>query len=472
MNTKIQAAMFAGAIAALSATAYADNAQTPDGSLTWKGITLYGTLDAGVQYQSQGAPESDYFPPGTNSIIQKNSNGSQTSVGGNNLSQSKLGIKGQEEFGNGWSGVFKAEIFINPWSGQISDALKSVTLNNGKALAVQNTGVDSSIAGQLFGGVAYLGVSNAQFGTLTFGRNMGVLADGIGKYDPMLASQAFSPLGFSGTAAGGGDTEDRRLDSSVKYDAVFSGIHVAAQFQPKTGANPGTTQEFAVGFAAEGGSIDVFYMQKNDAIAAASLSAAQLADIAAVCAGTATATQAADYSCAAQNKGLSATISDNSTTGVMGKYIFASIGTTVSAGYEQIKYTNPSDPVLGNAGQAIIGGYVLATTSNTAFPSTKKLGISWIGAKFTPMANLDLTGAYYRYDQNSFSTAHPGCSSAETSSQCSGSENFLAFVADYHFTKRFDSYVGAMWSQVEGGLANGYLHTSTIDPTIGFRYSF
>jgi predicted porin len=472
MNTKLKAAMFAAAVSALSATAFADNAQTPDGPLTWKGITLYGTLDAGVQYQSHGVPESDYFPPGTEELIQKNSNGSQTSVGGNNLSQSKLGIKGQEEFGNGWSGVFKAEMFINPWSGQISDALKSVTLNNGKALTAQNTGVDSSIAGQLFGGVAYLGVSNTQFGTLTFGRNMGVLADGIGKYDPMLASQAFSPIGWSGTAAGGGDTEDRRLDSSVKYDAVFSGVHVAAQFQPKTGANPGTTQEFALGYNAAGGSVDVFYMQKNDAIAAGSLSAAQLADVAAVCAGTASTTVASEYSCVAQNKGVSGTISDNSTTGVMGKYAFTSVATTVSAGYEQVRYQNPTDPILGNAGQAIIGGYVLATTSNTAYPSTKKLSVSWVGVKVTPMANLDLTGAFYRYDQNSFSTEHPGCKTTAVSSQCSGSENFVSFVADYHFTKRFDTYAGAMWSQVEGGLANGFLNTSTIDPTIGFRYSF
>jgi predicted porin len=466
------AAMAAGTMTAMSAAAIADNAPTPDGSLTWKGITLYGILDVGIQYQSQGAPESDYFPPGTNSIIQKNSNGSQTSVEGNNLSQSKLGIKGQEDFGNGWSGVFKAEMFINPWSGQLSDALKSVTLNNGKALTAQNTGVDSSIAGQLFSGVAYLGVSNTQFGTLTFGRNLGIMADGIAKYDPMLAAQAFSPLGFSGTAAGGGDTEDRRLDSSVKYDVTFGGIHAGAQFQPKTGANPGTTQEFVLGFNFAGGSVDAFYEEKNDAIGAASLSAAQLADIAAVCAGTATATVAADYSCQAQNKALAGTISDNTTTGLMGKYTFPGAMVTVSAGYEQIKFTNPSDPVLGNAGQAIIGGYVLATTSNTAYPSTKRLDISWIGAKVSPMANLDLTGAYYRYDQNSFSTEDPGCSSAATSSQCSGSENFLSFVADYHFTKRFDGYAGAMWSQVEGGLANGYLHTSTVDPTLGFRYSF
>jgi predicted porin len=468
----LKAALFAGAVSALSTTAFADAAPSTDGTLTWHGITLYGTLDAGIQYQSSGVPVSDYFPAATEAIINKNSAGSQTQVEGNNLSQSKLGLKGQEDLGNGWSGVFKVEMFFNPWSGEISDALKAVTQNNGKAMTAQNTGADSSIAGQLFGGAAYVGVSNTTFGTLTVGRNTGLLADGIGKFDPLLASQAFSPIGWSGTAAGSGNTEDRRLDGSVKYEITYGGIHAGAEFQGKSASNPGTAQEFVLGWNFEGGAIDAFYVQKNDAIAAGSLSAAQVADVTAVCAGTASTTVAADYSCAAIDKAVAGTISDTTTTAIMGKYAFASVHTTVSAGYEQIRFTNPSDPIAPNSGQATIGGYTLVTTSNTAYPSTKTLDISWIGAKYSPTAQVDLSFAYYRYDQNSFSTAHPGCSSAATSSQCSGSENFVSFVADYHFTKRFDTYGGAMWSQVQGGLANGYLHTSTIDPTVGFRYNF
>jgi predicted porin len=258
----------------------------------------------------------------------------------------------------------------------------------------------------------------------------------------------------------------------VKYEITYGGIHAGAEFQGKSASNPGTAQEFVLGWNFEGGAIDAFYVQKNDAIAAGSLSAAQVADVTAVCAGTASTTVAADYSCAAIDKAVAGTISDTTTTAIMGKYAFASVHTTVSAGYEQIRFTNPSDPIAPNSGQATIGGYTLVTTSNTAYPSTKTLDISWIGAKYSPTAQVDLSFAYYRYDQNSFSTAHPGCSSAATSSQCSGSENFVSFVADYHFTKRFDTYGGAMWSQVQGGLANGYLHTSTIDPTVGFRYNF
>jgi len=48
-----------------------------DSSLTWNGITLYSASWMwGVQYQTHGVPISDYFPAGTESIVQKNSNGS------------------------------------------------------------------------------------------------------------------------------------------------------------------------------------------------------------------------------------------------------------------------------------------------------------------------------------------------------------------------------------------------------------
>jgi len=187
-------------------------AKTEDSSLTWKGITLYGIIDIGVQYQTHGTPISDYFPAGTAEPLQKNSNGSVTAVTPSNLSQTRIGLSGNEPIGGDWAAVFRLETFFNPQSGNLSDALKSIALNNGRALAVQTTNVDSSVAGQAFAGAAYAGLSSATFGTLTFGRNVTPLADGISKYDPMSASQAFSLIGFSGTYAGGGDTEDRRLD--------------------------------------------------------------------------------------------------------------------------------------------------------------------------------------------------------------------------------------------------------------------
>src|ERR1700728_3015198 len=140
-----------------------------DDSLSWKGITLYGIVDIGLQYQNHGTPISDYFPAGSAEIIQKNSNKSVLGFAPNNLSQSRVGLSGKEPLVDDWSAVFRVETFFNPQSGDISDGLKSLVLNNGKGAAEQNTGVDTSVAGQIFQ-QAYAGFSSPTFGQLTFGR--------------------------------------------------------------------------------------------------------------------------------------------------------------------------------------------------------------------------------------------------------------------------------------------------------------
>ena len=172
-----------------------------------------------MQYETHGTPFNDYFISGGSDIVQKNSNNSVFGVTSNGMSQSRIGLQGNEPLHfMDFSGVFKLESYFNPASGNITDALKSVTQNNGRPLDAQSTNIDSSIAGQPFE-QSFVGISSPTFGTLTFGRQNSTLADLIAKYDPQQTSYAFSLLGLSGTPAGGGDTQDRRLDDSIKYDA-------------------------------------------------------------------------------------------------------------------------------------------------------------------------------------------------------------------------------------------------------------
>lgn len=469
------------AISSLSLAAQAADApaMTPDGTFTMAGITLYGNVDVGLAYQSAGGPVSDYFPGGLYGAVQKYDYQNPVVIDGNNWSQSRIGLRGEEKFSDDLSGVFKVEMQFNPWSGQISDGVKSVVANNGLAVNTQTSGGDSSVAGQLFNGAAYAGLSSKTLGTVTAGRQTSTLADGIGKYDPLNTSIGFSAIGLQGTAAGAGDTEDRRLDDSVKYEITVNGVHFAAQYQPKTGANPGTTQGYTIGYATGGLSVDAYYLNKNDAIAAGSLSATDLSNIAKVCAGTAV----ANYACAPTDKAVSGTISDNTATAVMVKYAFPSKVHTISAGYEQIQWKNPSNAV--SAGQMILNGYILGKVSNTGFPSTKQLDIYWIGDKFMINAKNDLYVAWYHYDQNQYATAAAtitGCgTSSVSSSQCSGSEDFYSLVYLHHYSKRLDFYAGVMYSAVSGGLANGYTlatssnlanATSSYNPTIGVNYKF
>ncbi len=209
-------------VAGLAQAQQSASAQPPaDESLTWHGITLYGIVDVDLQYETHGAPFSNYFISGGSDIVQKNSNNAVSGITSNGMSQSRVGLQGKEPLHfMDWSAVFKLETYFNPASGQITDALKSVTQNNGRPLDAQSTNIDSSIAGQPFE-QAFVGVSSPTFGTFTFGRQNSTLADLIAKYDPQQTSYAFSLLGLSGTPAGGGDTQDRRLDASIKYDCTF-----------------------------------------------------------------------------------------------------------------------------------------------------------------------------------------------------------------------------------------------------------
>ena len=80
-----------------------------------------------------------------------------------------------------------------------------------------------------------------------------------------------------------------------------------------------------------------------------------------------------------------------------------------------------------------------------------------------------MIGAYYHYDQNSFGAVH--CSTAAKGT-CSGTFDAVSFAADWRFAEKFEAHAGLMFSQVNNGLANGYLHRNTIDPTVGLIFRF
>ena len=271
----------AAVLAGVTTLAFANVAQAADdGTLTWNGITFYGTIDVGVAYESHGTPLSQDFYPGLEYLISKNSNKSITTVAPSGLSQSKLGVKGKEDLTDSLAFVFNTEMGFNPTSGNLADAPKSLTHNNGVALANQTSAGDGSRAGQFFNGQAWGGFSSKDWGTLTLGRQVTILADNIVKYDPMNGSYAFSPIGYSGMTGGMGNTEDVRLDDSVKYIYKYDLFHFGALYQfGKSDSSPGESWQGDIGFDYAGFSVDAIYGHKKDAIAAASLSAAQVATL-------------------------------------------------------------------------------------------------------------------------------------------------------------------------------------------------
>jgi predicted porin len=437
-----------------------------DGGLTWKGITLYGIIDAALQYETHGAPFNDYWFAGGSDVVQKNSNNPVSGVVSNGLSQSRVGLSGSEPLHFlDFSGVFKLETFFNPATGNISNALKAVTQNNGRPLDDQSANIDSSIAGQIFE-QSFVGISSPTYGTITFGRQNSTLADLFAKYDPQQLAYAFSLIGLSGTPAGGGATQDRRLDDSIKYGAKFFGIvHLGLQykFQNSSAENYAsagsgeafTAREVSLGAEYAGASVDAFYTKVKDAVSIGALSAAQVTGLPAL-----------GY---ALDNSLSGTISDNASYGAMGSYAFGPA--TFFSAYQHITYMNPSIDL--NPGFDDISGYTLAYVNNAAYAKADKiLQVYWAGARYTVNENLTAAIAYYGEKQNAYATGKNFNCSSTIAGSCSGNLNVASVSLVYHFTKRFDSYAGAMWSHVSHGLANGYLETTMIDPTIGLRYSF
>jgi predicted porin len=449
--------LFLGALLAMTGLVHAQ-ALSPDDSLTYKGITLYGIVDLGLQYQTHGAPINDYFPGGSADIVQKNSNHSITGVTPNNLSQSRIGLNGKEDLFDDWSAVFKLEIFFNPQSGDISDALKSLAQNNGRSVAsgTQTTNLDSSVAGQLFQ-QSFVGFSSKTFGTITFGRQNTVIADGVAKYDPNAASQAFSLIGLSGTTAGGGDTQDRRLDESMKYTATFADLlHVGAiyKFNGAWGS-ANTAFEGQVGFDYAGFSLDGYYAKIKDAVTVSALSAAQVGDLPGL--GL------------SPSNSLAGTVSDNVAFDFMALYTWNVF--KFYAGYEHISYGNPADPLP--VGFDDIGGYKLAVVNNDAYPRNKVLQVGWGGVKYAVNPQVDFTAAWYGYKQNNYAVGADAKCSSNIAATCSGTEDDYSADFVWKMTKRFSSYVGAMYTGVHGGLANGYVfHTNDVTTTIGLRYVF
>lgn len=426
-----------------------------DDSLTWHGITLYGVIDIGLQYETHGAPFSDYRPAASGNVVQKNSRGSVFGATPSNMGQSRVGLQGNEPLYDDWSALFQVETFFNPQSGDIADSLKSLVLNNGKSLNKQSNGLDGSSAGQAFQ-TAYAGFKSQRFGTITFGRQVTLLAEGTIKYDPNFDAVAFGLLGASKTYAGAGSSEDNRLDSTLKYSATFGDrVHVGAlyKFNESTGA-ANTAFQADVGTEFGGASVDAYYSKVNDAISASALTAAQVSALPAL-------GQSASNS-------LAATISDNTAFALMALYRLDVL--KFFAGYEHIQYADPSTPL--QAGFSDIGGYVLAFTTDNAYANDKIVQVYWTGVRYTVMPPLELTVAYYGYHQNAYGTGKKaGCSTA-INSACSGSFEAFSFDADYHFNRHFDAYLGAMYSGVHDGVASGYLATTNIDPTVGVRYKF
>ena len=468
---------------------------TTDCALSWHGVTLYGAYDVGVGWVSHGLPENGYNYEGE-SLVNRNGNSSRFIIAPNNLQQTGLGVRGKEEFLPGWSVVFNASTGINPQSGLLANASLTDINNNGLPRASYSEAIDGARAGQPFNDEYYGGVSSKVFGTLTFGRQRSLGTDTMLQYDPAGGAYAFSYIGYNGTMAGGGDTEDSRWDDALKYRLAYGPVHFGAMYKfangsggcysaaagwTATSCTPVAPHNDAFGFDLGGTvskfSADIVYQHYNQAISVLnpllgpqSLSAPYQSTTNSINTVQITGVNLIDPA-----NTLYGIVTDNNAVMVAAKYVRDPF--KFFAGYEYIWQNNPKNPL--GVGASDQGGYILSGVEDNNLDEEKLVQIWWTGAKYTYRSKTDFTFAWYQQRQDDFRSP-PTCTPTSFRASCAGTLNETSFYVDQHFTKRFDGFAGIAYSFVSGGLAIAiphgpgvpYIHKSNFAPVVGGRFTF
>ena len=492
-----------------------------DCPLSYGPFTLYGTYDGGLGWESHGSGYNAAWNNGVNSFITKQASPhSQWLWTPNGLSQSVVGLKMSVPlpflsgpFLSGWSLIGTWELGYNPFYGYLADAQRSQVQNNGKALTQQNANADSSRTGQYDNSQRFIGISNPAYGTLTVGRVNTLSLDAINSYDPMGGSYAFSPLGFSGSFAGFGNTEAARANTAVKYrlDIPYNFGLTGASFRVGGLVQWGGYDQGNGTTGLYQGQVGADYklfqgspyggLLSMDFIGSWAKDVVNVGTFTGSCSVFTKGPFAVQTGCTSgipfgyNNTDVQATLSNN--TGFMFTAKYKVQALTVFGGYAWLKQANPSDDFLN--GFTTIGGWNVpatikgnklfptAWTNFTNFNSPRIAPYFWAGAKYAITPQLDVIGAFYYLQQSDFNGATPCTGTSATfvqpngnkftvgqisSSKCAGTEDAISGLIDYRPVKRVDLYAGFMISNVYSGLANGFQVTQNIAPTAGLRIKF
>jgi predicted porin len=443
--------------------------------LSWYGISVYGAIDAGGGYQTHGAPFNGEFAQGASYSIQKMNRQAMWGLAPGGLSQSNIGIRGAESIGGDWKAIFQVEAGFDPYSLNLSNGSQAMFGNLGVPLNQQSVNSDSSRAGQFYNSVGFVGVSSPTYGTLTFFRQNSLTLDGLAAYDPMALSYAFSQIGFSSVATGAGISETARATTSVKYRYQYGDFRAGVLYQ-FGGYDLDNSANGAVQLQLGGDirnlgpgtfSVDGIFSYEKDAATLA------------LGGGT---TNINGIPITFPGQTVTATISNNTAWLGLAKYVVGPL--KLYAGYEYIDFAPPSDvpTTLEAPNGTLVGtGIPLTAISGTAYSglpgsgSDKHLQIMWIGARYSVTSNVDIASGYYHYIQNNYfvATGTANCNlSSAAHSQCGGTLDAISGVVDWRFAAKWDTYFGIMYSNVNGGLSNGYLARNNLDPTVGLRFRF
>ncbi|WP_224019353.1 porin [Burkholderia vietnamiensis] len=190
-------------------------------------VTLYGTIDAGLDYIS-----NQKSPAGA---------GPAYGVQSGNVSTSRWGLRGNEDLGGGLGAVFTLENGFNGANGKFGNG------------------------GDEFGRQAWVGLSSRRWGTVTLGRQYDFLVDFV------------APLSATGSGFGGNIADhpydndnlanDTRMNDAVKFSsAKYGGFSFGGAYGfSNQGGAAGNNNAYSVGAQYVNGPVDlaVAYLQSN-----------------------------------------------------------------------------------------------------------------------------------------------------------------------------------------------------------------
>ncbi len=398
-------------------------------------ITLYGILDVAVGVVEHSANGSPAFPATVNPVSKVSPQFNKPLFGMFNggISDSRWGIRGNEDLGGGMHAFFDLESGINVPSGQINNAAAAIAGPNHTVAAA------SALSGQLFNRGAYVGLRDDTFGSVSFGRSTTLGFDAILAYDPLFAAQLFSPIGFSGSYSAGGITEGSRTDNNIKYTNNIGPFNVGLSYSFGGVAGQfgeGSTWGASAGYEAHNFGIEATYYAARDIIHSAALVGANPVGSAQI--GT--------------NLGP-LTLNDDEDFMIAAKYSFGAA--TIKGGYEHFELKAPTDPATAGATVDEFG--FTGTLTNTVNATRNNLYFAGGDYKFTP--HFDLAAGVY------------DTQTVQSQGVAGGNQLQYSLLADYRLSQRTDVYAGYMFSKFNGAAFNGFESTNYILAT-GMRTVF
>jgi len=403
-------------------------------------INVYGTLDTAFGDVSHSLSIDPQFPASVNPVspVRKTVPGAAIGLFNGGISDSRVGVKGTTDVGDGLKVFYTLEEGFNLPTGRVNNAAAELASNGGGTPTT--AGANSSMSGQLFNRQASVGLSYCDWGSLAVGRTYAPIYDICVTYDPVQDAQLFSPLGFSGTYGGGGGvSEDTRVDNSLKYTNKIGSFNFGGLL--KLGGTLGeatakTAYALNAGYEEGNFGIQGAYQAFNDAI---------------VGAASALTTNAVD-------------ITNENTKSWMVAAKYKVGAATLKIGYEEYRLSAPSDILTGAPSLYNYYGQIVGKVSNfSATASDRSTHILFGGGDYNFSSKFNVAAGVYSVSPQANGDG----------SQVYSNLMYYSLLADYHITKSLDTYAGLMYASFSGvGVPAATFYQDNCISAVGVRYKF